>query len=1014
MIRPPRLLHGWLFCICFFTLLLDLRAQPGASVTNLPKPKKYERRILASEKSDQGKFNPVKRANQNLNTRYNFYFNSERKMNDIMANAKSQHRDDYSLLLPFYNYELDATASQRQDLDSIIMRCNDAILLHDLRSDWVDDCYLMMGKAYFLRKEFDSAAIAFQYINFAFQPRTKDEMGYNKVIGSNANETGNVYTISTKEKKNPVNSTIGHTPARNEAILWLLRTLIQQERYNEAAGLVVTLRQDANFPSRLKADLNELQALMYYDLENYDSATHYLEQALDNAATPQEKARWEFLLAQMHENTGEPEQADDWYDKAIVHTTDPILEAYARIYRIRLATGEDENKRINQAIAELMKLSKRDKYEEYQHIIYYGAGQMELIRKHYDEALGYFLQSGKAAALMPDFRSKVYLEIGNLAFETGRYKIAASAYDSLNNSDPQILDRPYIVTRKELLAVMMKQYETIRVEDSLQRIAAMPEAERNTYIKNMVRKLRKEQGLKEEEALAASQAPAGTSSVLKNEIPADLFATNAQGNSGSGKNDWYFYNNSMKAQGFRQFKQTFGNRPNIDNWRRIKALAAVAVGAVPEQEDPTTLPVGVNNKTMPAELTAEGLMANVPMTPQAIKLSNDSIMYAYAELGKILQEKIGDCPGLIKNNEEFLNRFQQSPYVEEALFQLIFCLRKTGNTDREKFYKDYMTRNFSQSMYLRMLNDPKQVDKENKLLNTLATAKYDEVYNKFIEGDFENALREKKKADSTFGESYWTPQLLYIESVYYIKQKQDSTAIMTLQKLASLYPSSPMAAKASTMIDVLKRRSEIESYLTQLEVTRADEEKVTVVDEPAKVPQTAPVAVAPPKPKETVTKEVTKAPEVKSTNKPVQAKADTTKLLAPKMETTAKGYIFNPSDQHVAVLLLNKVDVVYVNEARNALNRYNREKYAGNNLQVANEVLDTDRKMIVVSSFSGLPDAREWVDKARAGAASEIFPWLPKDKYSFFLISQLNFELLKTRKDIAEYLDLLNKQLSVK
>jgi outer membrane protein assembly factor BamD (BamD/ComL family) len=470
----------------------------------------------------------------------------------------------------------------------------------------------------------------------------------------------------------------------------------------------------------------------------------------------------------------------------------------------------------------------------------------------------------------------------------------------------------------------------------------------------------------------------------------------------------------MKAQGFRQFKQTFGNRPNIDNWRRIKAVAAVAVGAVPEQVDPVASLMNLNSKAQPAELTVDGLMANVPMTPQAVKLSNDSIMYAYAQLGEILHEKIGDCPGVIQNNEEFLNRFQQSPYVEEALFQLIFCLRKTGNTDREKFYKDYMTRNFSQSMYLRMLNDPKQVDKENKLLNTLATAKYDEVYNKFIEGDFENALREKKKADSTFGESYWTPQLLYIESVYYIKQKQDSTAIITLQKLASLYPSSPMAEKASTMIDVLKRRSEIESYLTQLEVTRADEERVTVVDEPMKAPQSAPVAVVPPKPKETVTKEVTKAPEVKSTNKPLQAKADTSKLLAPKMETAAKGYIFNPSDQHVAVLLLNKVDVVYVNEARNALNRYNRERYAANNLQVANELLDTDRKMIVVSSFNGLPDAREWVDKARAGAASEIFPWLPKDKYSFFLISQSNFELLKTRKDITEYLDLLNKQLSVK
>ena len=42
--------------------------------------------------------------------------------------------------------------------------------------------------------------------------------------------------------------------------------------------------------------------------------------------------------------------------------------------------------------------------------------------------------------------------------------------------------------------------ENIRVEDSLQKIAAMPEAERNNYLKVQVRKLRKEKGLKEEES----------------------------------------------------------------------------------------------------------------------------------------------------------------------------------------------------------------------------------------------------------------------------------------------------------------------------------------------------------------------------------------------------------------------------------------------------------------------------------------------------------------------------------
>lgn len=991
----------------------DLQAQPGASVSNLEKPKKYEKRILASEKSDQGKFNPVKRANQNLNTRYNFYFNSERKLNDVLANARAQYKDNYGLLLPFYNYTLAGTSGQRNELDSIIMRCNDAILLHDLRNDWVDDCYLMMGKAYFLRNQLDSAAIAFQYINYAFQPRTKDEIGYNKVIGSNANESGNVYTVSTKEKKNPVNATIGHTPARNEAIIWLLRTLIEQGRTNEAAGLIATLRQDVNFPSRLKTSFYEMQALQFYNQETYDSAAHYLALALDNAANPQERARWEFLLAQMHENIGEPETADKWYDKAILHTTDPILEAYARIYRIRLASGEDENKRIDQAIAELKKLSKRDKYEDYQHIIFYGAGQMELIRKQYDQAIGYFMESSRHAALDPEFRTRVFIEIGDLAYETGKYKVSSAAYDSLNISDPQVLDRAYIPGRKALLSEMMTYYELIRVEDSLQRIAAMPETERNTYIRNLVRKLRKEQGLKEEEALAANQGPAGTSSVLKNEIPVDLFASNTAG-SGNGKNDWYFYNTSMKAQGFRQFKQNFGNRPNIDNWRRQKALAAVAVGAIPQDDPAGATKPAANSKIMPAELTSEALMANIPMTPQAVKLSNDSIMYAYAQLGRILQEKIGDCPGVVKNNEEFLNRFQQSPYVEEALFQLIFCLRKTGNTEREKFYKDYMSRNFSQSRYLRMLNDPKQVDKDNNLLNSLATARYEGIYNKFIEGDFDNALREKKKADSSFGETYWTPQLLYIESVYYIKQKQDSLAINTLQKLSSLYPGSPMAEKATTMMDVLKRRAEIENYLTNLDVKRADEESVTVVDDPVKSAPAEPVVVATPKNKETVSKEVTKAPEVKTDKKPLQAAIDSSKMVAPTMQAAARGYVFKPVDEYVAILLLTKVDVVYVAESRNALNRFNKEKYANMNLQASNEVLDTDRRMVVVSSFANLPDVKEWVDKARAGAATEIFPWLPRDKYSFFLISRPNLELLKSRKDVAEYLDLLNKNISIK
>ena len=56
-----------------------------------------------------------------------------------------------------------------------------------------------MGKAYYFQEQtLDSAYLTFQYINYAFSPKEKD--GYDKPIGSNANEGGNAFSISTKEK----------------------------------------------------------------------------------------------------------------------------------------------------------------------------------------------------------------------------------------------------------------------------------------------------------------------------------------------------------------------------------------------------------------------------------------------------------------------------------------------------------------------------------------------------------------------------------------------------------------------------------------------------------------------------------------------------------------------------------------------------------------------------------------------------------------------------------------------
>jgi hypothetical protein len=234
------------------------------------------------------------------------------------------------------------------------------------------------------------------------------------------------------------------------------------------------------------------------------------------------------------------------------------------------------------------------------------------------------------------------------------------------------------------------------------------------------------------------------------------------------------------------------------------------------------------------------------------------------------------------------------------------------------------------------------------------------------------------------------------------------------------------------MINVLGRRAEIEQYLTNLDVERAKEEGYKVdmgtekpvakqaerqVTTSKKIEAKDPGLVAPdiPKEKQKVVNAPVKAGDVKPKNEqPLVVKIDSSKFKIPEARKDVAGYVFVPAEQHLAVMLLEKVDVVYVNEARNALARYHRDKYPGRTFEMTLTQFDDTRKIITIASFNGVVEAHDYATRAKNSAASEIFPWMPKEKYSFFVISPANLELLKSRKDVKQYLDLLQQNIPLK
>jgi len=171
----------------------------------------------------------------------------------------------------------------------------------------------------------------------------------------------NAISISTKEKTNLPKKVFARPPSRNEAFIWQIRNFLAWGQYPEAASLIATLKADPAFPNRLQTDLEEVEALYFYKQNQWDSSAIHLTNALGNATNSQEKARWEFLAAQMYELSGNDALAQRLFERSVGHTVDPVMAVYARLYSIKVdKTGGDNY--IEKNVAELLKMAKHDRF----------------------------------------------------------------------------------------------------------------------------------------------------------------------------------------------------------------------------------------------------------------------------------------------------------------------------------------------------------------------------------------------------------------------------------------------------------------------------------------------------------------------------------------------------------------------------------------------------------------------------------------------------------------------------
>ncbi|WP_143305205.1 type IX secretion system periplasmic lipoprotein PorW/SprE [Chitinophaga vietnamensis] len=934
---------------------------------------------------------------QNLATRYNYYFHAKTKLNTVLRTANRQGQDNYNVLLPFYPLSLQSQGYSKSELDSVIEKTNMAIQLHDPRGKWIDDCFLLMGRAYFYEGDLDNANKTFQYINLTFAPRKKSE--YKTVVGANENDQ---ISISSKEKRKGFLGRFKHTYARNDAFLWRAKTLLEMKEYDEVQALLNLLNTDPNFPKRLEGGLAEVRAYSNYVQGRYPETIAPLQLAIDESHDRVSRTRMLFILGQLYAQQHHPDSAIAQFKEVISEKPDPMMDFQARVQIARLnATREGGN--VQESIAGLQHMLRKEKFESFRDGILYNMGMLSY-PKDPDAALNYLQKSLKVPSTNLVQRALTYKGIADIYYEQRKYLDAKKYYDSTAGvMTTDFADAKLVNTRKEVLTEVAAKVALIQREDSLQRLAAMPESDRNIALAKMAATIKKNaEEKKKQDALNAA-----------NPLDNPGFGFDNGVNNGYGpkaeKGDWYFYNPSSKSSGYSEFKRRWGNRQLADNWRRSQN------GVVSNNNNSVDPNVGVRmlnapdaasaiQNLPPDSITADRLAQGLPLTADKMAASVKNVQDAWFDLGKLYHDKLENSPLAIETYDSLLLLFPAHPRKPEVLYSLYVWHGKMNHTAEANRYKDMVLTQYGGTNFADIIRfgGLKDIDADKK---KAISAAYDSAYTSFRNGDYATALARKRQADSTFGFNFLQPKFDLLEAMVIVKTDTAyATDTAQLSKKAVQYVLNKYAndeavrGQAQALMDALNHRAELSDYLAKLQLRKADGGGA-MVDEniSMRYPWQNPQPVFTDK----LNTAKAKDSILRIANKAEGPAPAPIKTLAPEKPVTP--YKLAPDNPYFVVMSFQRVSKELMDEGLNQFTRYNASKHAGDKIEVGSFVLTPNDIMLIFRLFPNEDRALAYFDEIRDAASANIIPKIRPTEYSFFVISRDNFILLNSTKDLAGY-----------
>ncbi|MCX6332187.1 MAG: hypothetical protein NTZ82_06075 [Bacteroidetes bacterium] len=947
-----------------------------------------EEQPLPYEKLLNKKYTLGRRAYQNTVSQYNYIFHAEQDLLGFIEDARLNLQEDYTTLLPFYDYDLNSTA--KRDIDSIIYRCNANIVLHDLRSNWVDDSYLLLSKAYLFHKNFDTAGSLLQYINYAFDAK---ENGLDIPIGSNLRNTNGKFSIATKEN----NRFYENRNIRNESMLWQARNYFETNSLNEGLSLLQLLKSDAFFPKRLYPFLNEQLSYGYYQSEIYDSAANYLIKALPNAPDKMAKTRWYYLIAQLWEKSNNDKNAYTWYEKANKESITPLISVYAKINLIKIDFKQNQTPWFELAQS-LERMSKKERYKPFTDIIYFEMAKLAIQNKALDKANDWLLVSIKKNENGLVQKQKAFELLAAINYNASQYDVSKLAYDSLNIILKTNPDFDKITDRKKWLPQIQINDKIIQQQDTLQWIYKLDSnlqvAQFEKWQKNEKKKAEHLQILFIDETIQkqnsnniASSNIANNTGFGNNTFNSNPFGTNSYSNN-NGNNtisqnrkegsDFYFENSNSVELGKQNFIQKWGSRPNVDQWRRKTSNAIIyktsnsnELNQTRYQQDSTKVIGSITDNSKTANsVSSTQLITN----DESLKQSKIELNKKAFENAQIFLLQLNDFEKALPLYNRVINLNIDSVITERSLLDIASQYIHEGHKASADSVIKLVQLQFPNGIY----STNKSSVENKKAKDKGVEENYKEAYFLAQIGNWKNLSNLTPLLDQQLRKTKWFAAYQFLKVKMYAQQRMDSTALILLDSIIYLHQNERIRDRAKNIIEEIKNRKETELYLTKLnpDSLKTTAEQINLSS---------------------------------NTSKDLLMK-NTPKTISPTLDSTQKaaiedGLFFTKDDteSHYVALVTNNIKEIMVKEVVNAMSYLNKDEFSKQKLDVTYLEFEENVFTVWIGPFENLNSSISYLNKIKNRLSTEILSFIPTKQYELYILGKSNIVQIKNRDHLQKY-----------